>query len=78
MCVYGPELEFMSIGFSHRRCKHWDTSATEYVKLLSSKKPLAEFTPIRFSPEGKIVFVFLASFPASSQVITLLEGEDFF
>ncbi|KAK8394497.1 hypothetical protein O3P69_006580 [Scylla paramamosain] len=35
-----------------KHCNHWDASATEYVKLLSSKKPRVEFTPIRFSQEG--------------------------
>ncbi|XP_045126379.1 uncharacterized protein LOC123513327 isoform X2 [Portunus trituberculatus] len=37
---------------SLQRCKHWDASATDYVELLSSKKPCVEFTPLRFSQEG--------------------------
>lgn len=34
------------------QCKLWDPSATEYVKLLSSKEPRIEFTPVRFSQDG--------------------------
>ncbi|KAG0710766.1 hypothetical protein GWK47_022143 [Chionoecetes opilio] len=42
-----------------QRCNLWDASATDFVKLLASKKPQVEFTPMKHRQEGKIPFALI-------------------
>lgn len=73
ICLFGVTPVSLQYSFVNqnvklvlKHSKHWDPSATEYVRLLSSKTPQGEFTPVFFSQKGCLYGKLLLILPKES------------